>query len=172
MCVICDGMTREEVFSGEFVRIAVNGFTMIQVEANPRWTYTIGLVQSFSHPELVVTGLPGAAGGLITDVVERIRDGQRFDADSTPLTLCDCCTSVAFGAVHTAQWEFGRFNQWLNYYGRLGGELPIPDAVQVLWHDEEGRFPPDRDFCPAHGGTCQPLLDEPPKRDVNADRFP
>src|ERR1700704_1719690 len=82
VCFICDGGTEEEQQSDRLVRIAVHGFTMVQVEGTSPWTYTIGLAPSFDHPELVVTGVPGMAGELITDVVDRIREGQRFDGAS------------------------------------------------------------------------------------------
>jgi len=100
VCIICDGFSHEEALTGEFVRIAVNGFTMVGIEAEPPWTYTIGLVRSFDHPELVMTGgAMGDVADLLTGVVDHIRDGDRFDADSPPLALCGC-TSVAFGPVH------------------------------------------------------------------------
>jgi hypothetical protein len=166
VCFICDGGTEEEAFSGEFVRIAVHGFTMLHVEANPPWTYTIGLLQSYDHPELVMTGQPpDMTAELLTDVVEHIRQGERYDGSSAPLALCDC-TSVAFGPVHAEQWTHGRFNQWLNYYDRLGEEPPVPDAVQVLW-PMGGLFPPDPEFCTKHRGACQPLLDREPRHDVH-----
>src|SRR5947209_6271559 len=124
MCLICDGFTHEEAHSGEFVRIAMYGFTMIAVGGSPTWTYTIGLLQSFGHPELVMTGLsPGDSADLITAVVELIREGAVFDAASPPLTVCSC-TEVAFGDVHEEQWLQGRFDGWLGYYDWLGGELP------------------------------------------------
>jgi hypothetical protein len=148
VCIICDGASEEEVFTGEFVRIAVHGFTMVGVEDTPPWTYTIGLVRSFDHPELVMTGMPfDVAPGLLTEVVEHIRRGERFDASSPPLALADSY-ALGFGAVHSSEWDEGRFNQWLNYYDRLGDEPPIPKAVQVLWPDADGRFPPDPMFCP------------------------
>jgi hypothetical protein len=166
VCFICDGGTEEEAFTDRLMRIAVHGFTMVQVEGVPSWTYTIGLAQSFDHPELVVTGLPDGAPGLINDVVDRIREGQRFDASSPPMPLCDC-SSVAFGPVHAEQWERGRFNQWLHHYDQLGEGPPVPDIVQVLWPDKAGRFPTDPGFCPEHRPTCQPLLDVAPRHNVN-----
>lgn len=167
VCFICDGGTDEELLAEEFMRIALHGFTMTGVDSAPPWTYTIGLEQSFRHPELVITGLSAeTAAELITSVVERIRTGARFDGSSPPLPLCGC-TTVAFGAVHDSQWEKGRFNQWLNYYDWLAGDRPPRRAVQLLWAGASGAFPPDPEFCRDHGGRCQPLLDEAPRHDVN-----
>jgi hypothetical protein len=166
VCVICDGASEEEVLTGEFMRIAVHGFTMVGIEATPPWTYTIGLVRSFDHPELVVTGLPDdSAAHVMTRVVARIRQGERFTVSSPPVSLCNC-TTVTFGMVHPAQWDQGRFDHWLRYHRWAGDEPPIREAVQVLW-DKDGRFPPALDFCPVHGPDCQPLLDEAPRHNVN-----
>ena len=171
MCVICDGGSEEELLADEFVRMALDGYVMVSVEPEPTWAYTIGLLKSFDHPELVVTGLSDdTAAHVMSHFVARIRKGERFTTSSPPVPLCNC-TTATFGTVHPAQWDRGRFDHWLRYYGWAGDPPPIREAVQVLW-DIDGRYPPDRDFCPAHRGTCQPLLDEPPRHDVNADRFP
>jgi hypothetical protein len=167
VCFICDGGTEEEAFTGEFLRIAVHGFTMVHVEGVPSWTYTIGLLRSYDHPELVMTGQsPEVAAELLTEVVEHIRRGETFDAAAAPLALCDC-TSLAFGTVHPEQWTHGRFNGWLNHFDRLGEVPPAPAAVQVLW-PMDGRFPPDPEFCIRHVNACQPLLDAAPRHDVHS----
>jgi hypothetical protein len=166
VCIICDGGSEEELLSDEFVRIALHGFVMVAVESTPEWAYTIGLRQSFDHPELVVTGLPDdIAAHVMTGVVARIREGERFTASSPPVSLCNC-TTATFGVVHPAQWEHGRFDQWLRFYSWVGGEPPVAEALQVLW-DKDGRWPPDPDFCAVHGPDCQPLLDEAPRHNVN-----
>jgi hypothetical protein len=152
------------MLSRRFGRIALRGFGMVQVESTPAWTYTVGLVQSFEHPELVMTGLPDHAPHLLDEVVERIRTGERFDASSPPLLAC--CIEVAFGEVHPAQWGQGRFDEWLRYYAWLGDETLEPAAVQVLWANINGHFPLDPEFC-VHGGRCQPLLDGAPRHNVN-----
>jgi hypothetical protein len=166
VCVICDGGSEEELLSDEFVRIALHGFVMVAVQSTTPWAYTIGLLQSFDHPELVVTGLPDdVAAHVMSGVVARVREGERFTPSSPALSLCKC-TTATFGTVNPAQWDAGRFGQWVRYYRWLGGEPPIADAVQVLW-DKDGRFPPDPVFCPVHGADCQPLLDGAPRHNVN-----
>jgi hypothetical protein len=168
VCVICDGGNEEDLLASEFVRIAVDGFTAVHVLSDLPWLYTIGLVQSFDHPELVMTGVTENIGGhVMAQVLERVRSDERFSVASPPVRLCDCST-VAFGAVHPMQWERGRFDQWLEYYRWAGGELPRRDAIQVLLADTTGRFPPDPEFCTTHRGTCQPLLDDEPRHDVNS----
>ena len=165
MCALCDGGTHEELFTNDFIRIAIDGFVLVGVDAPMPWMYTIGLVQSFAHPELVMTG-PGfeVSAHLLSHTIERIRNGDRFTATSPPMSPCDC--TVAFGPVHPAQWEYGRFANWVAYYDWLGGEPPARKAIQVLWRSGDGRFPPDPQFCPHHP-SCQPVLDGAPTHDVH-----
>lgn len=167
MCIICDGGTFEELMSDQFVRIAMRGYVLVGVEGPTSWSYSIGLVRSFEHPELVMSGPLELADHALPQVVDRIRAGERFDASSGPVQLCDC-TTVAFGSVDPAQWEHGRFDHWKRFYDWVGGDLPHADAVQVIWADVNGNFPPGADFCPAHRGSCQPLFDVVPERNVHS----
>jgi hypothetical protein len=115
------------------------------------------LLEAFDHPELVITGLDAPdAHRLISDLVAHIESGERFDGSETSLHG----VPLRIGKVHPTQWVHGRFAMWVNYYGERGarGELPpAPDAVQILWSNDDGVFPPDRDFCDVHR-ECQPVL--------------
>jgi hypothetical protein len=156
MCALCDGTSQEELMELTRERIAAYGFTMLFVESPTPWTYTVGLVEAYGHPELVVTGLgPEEGMRLLTAVAERVRLGDRFDGSHGGVDLRGLF--ARFGAVHSAQWERGRFNMWVNYYG-WSGRFPNPAAVQVLWPREDGTLPPP---------NVQPLLDCDPGRDVN-----
>jgi len=161
MCYLCDGGTYDELLFDQYGKILKYGFTTVMIESPPLWAYTIGLVESFGHPELTVAGLPSCCSYSIIDpLTERIRDGERFDTLSPPLTLE--WGTVRFADVHAAQWEKGRFNGWLNYYGALDHELPDPDVLQVVWADTAGRFPDHPDF-----DGEQALFDTVPRHDVN-----
>lgn len=157
MCFICDGGTEEEWAARTRDRIREFGFTMVAVGSGTRsWTYTIGLLETFGHPELVVTTLAAqSAFGLINGMVDRIRSGERFDASSRETSLQG--QPVRFGLVHRTQWVQGRFAAWVNHYGESGFLPAEPNAVQLLWANDDGVFPPDRDFC-HHHRHCQPLL--------------
>jgi hypothetical protein len=165
MCIICDRASEDEVLFDMFGKIEKYGFTMAMVESTPPWTYTIGLAAQL-HPELVVTGLPAEQSvHFINHVVDRIDHGMRFDEHSPPLDIHG--NVVRFGRVHTEQWHHGRLDRWLRYYDALGDSCWLPrEAVQVLWPDKQGRYPPDPEFC-CGAGTCQPLLDLAPTSNVN-----
>jgi hypothetical protein len=157
MCILCDGATEQDLFEDFRDRIAQYDFTMLSVgDESASWTYSIGLLASFGHPEFVITGLdPGSASGVITGLVDRIRRGERFTA-SSPDTV-HAGVPFRFGEVHGSQWTHGRFAMWCAYYDRFGGAPAPLSAVQILWPNDSGVFPPDRDFCREHR-NCQPLL--------------
>lgn len=161
---MCDGGTVEEWLEETRQRIDRQGFTMVSVGGGKSsWTYTIGLVESLDHPELVVTGLGGEyEQSLIGDVVAHIKNGERFEIGDTALHG----VPLRIGHVHPTQWRCGRFNLWLEYYDAHEGTPPEPAAVQILWPNDDDVFPPDRHFCDAHP-YCQPVLSVPVAHDVN-----
>ena len=141
--------------------IARNGFYPSAVLDDPPWLYTVGLLKTLSHPELIVFGLnPQNAYGGISAVVDEIRSGvvhplgrdAPFDVDGVGSCLIpvledywkDPCDYL-LGASH--------------YYGATGAALDRR-ALQLVWADEAGRFPWEDSFNPDLAGL-QPLLDRP-----------
>ncbi len=61
MCMICDGMSWEEVERREEMIFAVYGWLLRSVEPEPEygrlgWHYTLGLSENFGVPDLLVIG--------------------------------------------------------------------------------------------------------------------
>jgi hypothetical protein len=168
MCVLCDGGTVEDLFRETRSGIETDGFTMVAVgDGNRGWAYTIGLLATFGHPELVVTGGSGdfdIIENIISHVVHDIRGGGAFDENSPDVMYHG--VPFRFGSVHRTQWVHGRFAMWERYYEWLGDAPLIRNAVQVLWANEDDVFPPDPDFCDVHR-DCQPLLSVPVGHDVS-----
>jgi hypothetical protein len=155
MCVICNGATHDELLFDLHGRIERDGWTAMHVEAghdNPSWSYTIGLTESFDHPELVVVGLhPPDAAWLLGWVAARIDAGAGFEAGEHIL-MPGAGIDVLVGEVHPDQWTNDVFNTWLNYYGALGPPYPERRALQlILPAGRRGRRP----------HLAQPLLSEP-----------
>jgi hypothetical protein len=169
MCILCDGGSPQDLLEGFRSRIAEFGFTMVSVgDGTSSWTYTIGLLENFAHPEFVVTGLdPGAASDVITGLVQRVRDGESFTGASPDSSHRG--VALRFGDVHRTQWTHGRFAMWEAHYDLFGGRPLSRSATQILWPNDDGVFPPDRDFCHAHR-NCQPVLSVITARDVNRSR--
>jgi hypothetical protein len=120
----------------------------------PPFAYTVGLT-GFGHPELLVFGMSQlSACGVLNDLGERVRGGQRLQAgmtlgfDNWPhrvrlLTVADS-SPILFAANRAYQ---------------LPGSPPVP-ALQAVWDDKGGRFPWDPGYSvPVH---VQPWIDLPP----------
>jgi uncharacterized protein DUF4262 len=134
MCVICDGLSRDEFLFNLDAKIARLGWTIVVVEPtppSPGWVYTIGLTAR-GHPELVMVGSPVEAAAVLNRLGARIERGERFEPgdevefDGTWLDISD---------VHPAQVDQGLMNLWLEYYE--AGERPVPElrALQVFFTD-------------------------------------
>lgn len=79
MCEICKGWTHEEVAADQRHHITTIGWSVQMVEPRPGrvgWTYTIGLSESYGHPELLVFGRDVWAGGrMLNELGTAVRDG-------------------------------------------------------------------------------------------------
>lgn len=133
MCDICDGKTEQDIFDDQNDRVAARGWTLQGVEPGQHgsgWVHTIGLIENFDSPELVVTGvdLPHG-GGLLQDVCQRIADGLCVEAGDA-LELDGYV--FEFEAVHASYLAHGLLASWERYYARIG-EPPGPlRALQVV----------------------------------------
>lgn len=126
----------DHIIAQHKTHIAKHGFTVQGVlpdENQPSYTYTIGLTQTFNHPELFLVGLrPDDAMGIITDIVELIRKGARFDK---PV--------FAAGIIPGYEIPFRPMSEEsVLDNGAAGLELIGPfDGVQIFYPDREGFVP-------------------------------
>jgi hypothetical protein len=147
-------------------RIAKHGWAIQPVlppvndpNRHPRFVYTVGLSRPrFGHPELLVVGLGADTAQIVlTDLCERVRDGQRLHAGQR---ISDLLEDVDGGEL---QVELLRVDdaaadrqplseaKWLYGHGVQIG------ALQIVWPDGNHRFP----WEPGYDGTLrgiQPLL--------------
>ncbi|MGQ0520770.1 MAG: DUF4262 domain-containing protein [Actinomycetota bacterium] len=155
MCSICDGATEDEVRQWFASTIDEYGWAIQAVEPGPDnwgWQYTIGLVERFGHPELVVAaGLSRQdEAGLLHHLVHEIEEeGRRFGPGDR---ISVAGAELRFAAVHPWQVdEAGVLNTWFDHYRAFPEFLPRLSALQVV-------LPPEF-FC-EHTGP-QPRLDLP-----------
>lgn len=145
MCFICDGGTHDEYDAIVAANIEKSGWHLTGVEAsghNPGWVYSIGLIESFGHPELIVMGdcCMQCAAAQINDLGRLIKAGTHCTVDSA---VCAGHPGgpARFGPVHGAHWK-DRLGTWLNYYAPLG--LPFqPSALQVINRNLSGMWQDD-----------------------------
>jgi hypothetical protein len=153
MCAICEGQTEDDVRKKLCARVDRFGWAIQGVEPSGDrlgWVYTIGLVEHFGHPELVMAGGDLFRPTSIIDALgehiasgERVLVGEHIWARNSLLRI---------GRVHPRQMEYGLFDMWFDYYVHQGDYVPQLEAVQVLFSSEH--------FCAQHANS-QPKLSRP-----------
>ncbi len=133
-------------------------FSIIRIsEFTPPFAYTVGLMFTRQHPELIIFGLRDEGPRILRTMAELIALGRRFDAPGEYEGALEN-GKVATHIVHPTQHEF-----YLGYamgYCRdqgCGGKL---QAIQVFWPDKQGLFPFQRG-CDDGVYEAQPRLDQP-----------
>jgi hypothetical protein len=107
---------------------------------DPPFLYSIGLMQTWDHPELIVFGLDSSdAHDLFSAMIREIRDGRRFTEQGVYTVSLTEDHRIGIRHVHPTQHPLylGFAMGYCRYLGRIG-EL---EAVQVFWPDSGGKFP-------------------------------
>lgn len=133
-------------------------YPAVVADHRPPFVYTIGLMQTWRHPELVVFGLDaGNYQALLTGLVRDVRSGRSFAESGVHLVrLGESEHRVGVRRVHPTQHPLylGFAMGFLTNIGRMG-EL---EAVQVFWPDTRGTFPFEPG-CDLAVSELQPRLD-------------
>ena len=130
------------------LHVRVHGWALIPVgdesDARRPWAYTVGLTETFGHPDLIVTDIRReSAVELIRRAVGWIDDGQ---LDPVELERAH----VRAVQVHRAQLV----RDWFAVWSRRAGRPPAPgEFLQLL--------PPPEWLCPCHRSGMT-RLDRPP----------
>jgi hypothetical protein len=154
---MCEGASQEEVLAEDAAIVEEHGYLVTGVGGGdpPHWTYTVGLLDRFGHPELIVAGPHcEVAGALINLVGREIAEGRSFRAGDV-LTLPGDTGSARFGRVHPIQYRLDTFNVWHWLLDRKVVSATMLEAVQV--------FAPRESICRC--AACrQPDLSRPESR--------
>ncbi|HWE82785.1 MAG TPA: DUF4262 domain-containing protein [Gaiellaceae bacterium] len=148
---------------------SIGVFPTVDDDQTQQFMYSIGLPTTLDHPELIVYGLPyRQAHAVLFSAIEEIRRGAKLEPGTkTPNVLegydvlireTDPLTAPhTFAVVWSAVAAAGPAIQ-----GAAEPEPRIVDAVppivQVVWPDNEGRFPGDPDCDPATVADQEPVL--------------
>jgi hypothetical protein len=133
-----------------------HGWSAISIsDIDPPFIYTVGLMQTFDHPEAILFGLePKVTHGILANLVSNIRTGKRY-VDSGTYDGVLNGYSIGIRPVHESQHE-----QYLGYamgFCLRSGHLDLK-AVQVYWPDRHGVFPFEPN-CDLGVYSRQPRLD-------------
>jgi hypothetical protein len=127
-------------------------------DGTPPFLYTIGLMQTWRHPEFIMFGLDADnAYALFSQLVREIRAGASFaDPGVYSVRVGGDEHRVGFRRVHPTQHPLylGFAMGFMTNIGRIG-EL---EAVQAYWPDGKGKFPFEVG-CELEVYQLQPRLD-------------
>ncbi len=129
MCLICDGMSWEEVERREEMIFSVYGWLLRSVEPEPEWGrlgwhYTVGLSERFGAPDLLLVGEPDFLAG------ERV---VRFFAESVvdhgwDLQEVAAIHDVGLRPIDTTHMPEDQLVDWIIRYDRA----PEPHEMMRL----------------------------------------
>jgi hypothetical protein len=131
------------------------GLQVISIRASeylPSFSYSIGLLESYQHPELICFGLStDLMHTLINDVAALIKQGEKIEPgrDYDNIFANSDAQFVQVDARNVPDY----FKLALKYY-----QLDRIPAMQLIWTDRENRFPWDISFQDEFVYK-QPLLD-------------
>ena len=124
-----------------------------------QWIYTVGLVES-GLPELVMVGaVPPDAQQLVANLARQLLAGGQLRYGEP---LHDLHQPYILQPLNE-QWfthDPSRMALWVEHYG-TGGHGHVPQLVQVIWADNDGRFPGDP-LCARACAQSQILLADDP----------
>lgn len=97
-----------EYEEGLAASVATHGWVVMRVSANgdgPDFAYSIGMVRTLGHPEIIIVGLPhDRAHRIINDVGAAARRGERFTAGDVSDEFLSGGYRVTFRAVPAYQY--------------------------------------------------------------------
>lgn len=145
MCLRCDGYSEDEVARSIDLAVRVHGWALIPVEDERPWAYTVGLLETYQHPELVVTDLElSVEVSIINWAVRQI--ASRGMIDEAELARRELRAAEVHRSHDAGDW----FGTWCRHYKRF----PSPgDFVQLI--------PAPTRFCSCHRHALT-RLDRPP----------
>lgn len=113
------------------------GWTVLKVsnDLGPDFAYSVGILRTLSHPEILMFGLPlETMHRLINDVGNRVKGGARYAAGQVTDEFLDGY-DVTFRTVPTFQYA-GHLG-WANWLYK-GEAYPV---LQLVYPDRDGHWP-------------------------------
>jgi hypothetical protein len=129
---------------------------VVEDDGQPPWSFTIGLYETWAHPELIITGRSRAtAHEMLSCLVAEIEDGRPPDlTDPSAYTLVGI--PCRFLEVHARHYtDYVGFARWF-YRGK---HFPL---YQIVWPSTDGLYPFDK-AAPRSFKDWQPVLGREPK---------
>lgn len=133
--------------------IEKHGYAVQSVMDNPSMSYTVGLTD-LCLPELVMVGVPiPSMQAIINEAVARMQSTQPFAPGQLQSELANL--PLRIDAVHISQ-VLGRLYMLIGYEKRRQRQVTELKVLQLVWPDQDGRYPDDSGYAMPLSG--QPLL--------------
>ena len=146
---------KKKLLDNTKLNIGKFGLQVIMVNSeiyNPSFAYSVGLTETFNHPEVICFGLPSSVShAIINDVAEIIKPSGPIKIEKEYKNIFKN-SRAAFLKVDQRNIE-DYFGVALEYYPDKKVE-----ALQLIWTDRNGRFPWEENF-EKEFIYKQPLLD-------------
>jgi hypothetical protein len=139
----------------DIARVGWHVLGVLAAKDYPPFTYSIGMIPTLGHPEIVIFGLDHKLSATIINIIgKEIRGGRSFREPGLYEGLIEhfACKIHAVSPVNHKD-HFG-FALWHQHH--IGASAPF-EAVQLLWPDKAGLFP-DEPGCHPGAIRMQPLL--------------
>lgn len=141
-------------------KVEAHGWAVVYVNAGantPGYAYTVGLFENYSHPDLMISGLPQTTSAVIlNNLGKRVKQGENFEV-CEPVDGVMQGYKARFAPMHPG-WTI-KMMALNEVYVRLS-DLP---SIQVLWPDVSGSYP-DEEACDRDTKLVQPFCARPPQR--------
>lgn len=135
------------------------GWSAIDIrDSDAPFQYSVGLLQTFHHPEFLLYGLESAVcHAILSALVKQIRQGRSYADDGVGyVELESGSLRVGFRRIHSTQRPL-YLGYAMGFARELGVELA---AMQVFWPDRDDRLPFEAG-CDAGVVNLQQRLDIP-----------
>lgn len=144
MCMRCEGYSDEEIERHQDLVIRVHGFMIQQVQDHPPWTYTVGIRESWTRPELLMVDIDAEVQAIL---ILAVADDLAAHGDIRPDTLE--LLDVELATVDEAHFRDGMVGVWEDRYSM---SARTGDFVQIV--------PGPSWFCERHAAAVR-RLDHP-----------
>lgn len=152
-------ISKDDLLADTKLNIEKYGLQVIMVSATnycPSFAYSIGLTQTYKHPEIICFGLPDEFGhAIINDIASMIQNGVSIDTKKIYTNIFKD-SRAAFLKVDKRNID-DYFGAAFNYYGDKYFE-----AMQLVWTDRN-------DILPWEDNFEEEFLYKQPLLDRNAD---
>lgn len=135
--------------------IARDGVSIISVMSdgeNPGFAYTVGLWETYKHPELITVGLPPqAAHGIFGEVMRMLDKGEAIET----MKRYDRLANLPLAFINVESKHKEQYMLMLdNHYGAESENI---HAMQMLWPDPKGVLPYEAGYDSKYD-EAQPML--------------